>query len=120
MNLYIDDNTCKALLATLLRKAGHQVTLPADVGMAGVSDAPHFLYAINHLLVVLTQDHNDFEDLHLVVQASHGQHPGILAIRSDNDPSRDMKDRDIVRAIGNLERSGVSVANDLHVLNHWR
>ena len=48
----------------------------------------HWLYAISHALLVLTKDHNDFEDLHLVVQATHGHHPGILAIRSDNDASR--------------------------------
>jgi predicted nuclease of predicted toxin-antitoxin system len=107
-------------LVTLLRKAGHQVTVPSDVGAAGVSDARHLLYALTNALLVLTKDHNDFEDLHLVVQASHGQHPGILAIRSDNDASRDMKDRDIVRAIGNLERAGVPVGNEFHVLNQWR
>lgn len=120
MNIYLDDNTCKALLATLLRKAGYHVTVPSDVGTDGISDARHFLYAITHDLLVLTKDHNDFEDLHFVVQATHGQHPGILAIRSDNDTRRDMKDRDIVRAIGNLERAGVPVANEFHVLNHWR
>jgi predicted nuclease of predicted toxin-antitoxin system len=120
MNLYVDDNTCKALLVTLLRKAGHQVTVPADVGTAGAADARHLLYAVTHTLLVLTKDHNDFEDLHLVVQATHGQHPGILAIRLDNDASRDMKDRDIVRAIGDLERAGVPVANEFHVLNQWR
>ena len=120
MNLYVDDNTCKALLVTLLRKAGHQVTVPFDVGTAGTSDARHLVYAVTHALLVLTMDHNDFEDLHLVVQATLGQHPGILAIRLDNDTSRDMKDRDIVRAIGNLERAGVPVVNEFHVLNHWR
>ncbi|MBI1831480.1 MAG: DUF5615 family PIN-like protein [Planctomycetes bacterium] len=120
MNLYVDDNTCKSLLVSLLRKAGHQVTVPSDVGTSGVSDARHLVYALTHALLVLTKDHNDFEDLHLVVQASHGQHPGILAIRLDNDASRDMKDRDIVRAIGNLERAGVPVANEFHVLNQWR
>ena len=120
MNLYLDDNACKALLVALPRKAGHQVTIPADVGTSGVSDARHFVHALKNGLVVLTKDHNDFEDLHFVVQASQGQHPGILAIRQDNDVSRDMKDRDIVRAIVNLERTGVAVANEFHVLNHWR
>ena len=120
MNLYVDDNMSKPVLVVLLRKAGHQVTIPADVGTAGIADARHFVHAVGNALVVLTMDHNDFEDLHLVVQATHGQHPGILAVRSDNDVSRDMKDRDIVRAIGNLERAGVPVANEFIVLNHWR
>jgi predicted nuclease of predicted toxin-antitoxin system len=120
MNLYVDDNACKALLVAMQRNAGHQVTIPSDIGTAGISDARHFVYAVNNALLVLTKDHNDFEDLHHVVQATYGQHPGILAIRQDNDASRDMKDRDIVRAIGNLERAGVPVADEIHVLNHWR
>lgn len=120
MNLYLDDNICKGLLVALLRKAGHQATVPTDAGTAGVPDAQHFLYAVRHGLILLTRDHNDFEDLHNVVQATHGRHPGILAIRSDNDTKRDMKDRDIVRAIAKLASAGVPVANEFHVLNHWR
>ncbi len=120
MNLYLDDNMSKALLVALLRKAGHHVTIPAAVGIAGVSDARHMVYAVANALVVLTKDRNDFEDLHFVIQATRGQHPGILAVRLDNVTVKDMKDRDIVRAIGNLERSGISVATEFLVLNHWR
>jgi predicted nuclease of predicted toxin-antitoxin system len=120
MNLYLDDNMSKPLLGVLLRRAGHQVTLPADVGTVGISDARHFVHALDNALVVLTQDHRDFEDLHLVVRAAQGQHPGILAVRMENDSKRDMKDRDIIRAIGNLERAGVPIANEFHVLNRWR
>jgi predicted nuclease of predicted toxin-antitoxin system len=120
MRLYLDDNSCKGLLAILLRKAGHTVVVPSDVGCAGVSDPRHFLHAIQNNFVVLTKDYEDFLELHDIVQSTQGQHPGILAIRSDNDTSRDMKDRDIVRAIGNLERAGVPIANEFHVLNHWR
>ena len=120
MNIYVDDNMNKALLTALLRRAGHQVTVPAYVGTAGVSDARHFVFAAINVLVVLTKDREDFEDLHLVVQATHGHHPGVLAVRLSNDASKDMKDRDIVRAIGNLERAGVPVADEFHVLNQWR
>jgi hypothetical protein len=31
MNLYLDDDSASALLATLLKKAGHPTTIPADV-----------------------------------------------------------------------------------------
>lgn len=120
MKLYLDDNSCKGLLAILLRKAGHTVVIPSDVGCAGASDPRNFIYAIRADFVVLTKDYEDFLELHDVVQATHGVHPGILAVRSDNDVSRDMKDRDIVRAIGNLERAGVPIAIEFHVLNHWR
>lgn len=70
--------------------------------------------------MLLTRNYDDFDDLHRLVQATQGEHTGILAVRFDNDPNRDLKDSDIVRAIGNLERSGVPIANTLQVLNHWR
>jgi hypothetical protein len=120
MNLYLDDDSAKVSLVTLLRTAGHQVVIPADAGLAGVSDPRHLTHTVQQHMVLLTRNHDDFEDLHLLVQAVCGSHPGILVVRSDNDPSRDMKDRDIVRAIGKLERSGAPVANEFHVLNHWR
>jgi hypothetical protein len=41
MNLYLDDNSIKGSMVGLLRKAGHRVLLPADVGLAGVSDPRH-------------------------------------------------------------------------------
>src|SRR5437870_691449 len=95
MNLYLDDNINKGHLAGRLRKAGHSVVLPAAVGLAGAIDSKHFLYAIENQLVLLTKDHEDFFVLHRVVRATQGQHPGILAVRADNDPRRDMKDADI-------------------------
>ncbi len=120
MNLYLDDDSAKASLLTLLKRVGHQVTIPADAGLSGVSDPRHFKYTVQQKLVLLTKNHDDFEDLHLLVGATGGKHPGVLVVRSDNDPSRDMKDRDIARAIGNLEAAGVVVANEFHILNHWR
>lgn len=120
MNLYLDDDSVKVSLVKLLRHAGNRVTIPADVGLAGVSDSRHFMRTIQSNLVLLTRNHDDFEDLHFLVHAAGGKHPGLLVVRSDNDPTRDMKDRDIVRAISNRERAGVPVAGELHVLNHWR
>lgn len=120
MNLYLDDESAKASLVSLLRNVGHQVTIPAGAGIPGVVDPRHLIHAVRENLVVLTRNHDDFEDLHLLVQVTGGQHPGLLVVRSDNDPTRDMKDRDIARAIANLEGAGVPVANEFHILNHWR
>ena len=33
MNLYLDDNSIKGSMVGTLRKAGHRVVLPADVGL---------------------------------------------------------------------------------------
>lgn len=120
MKLYLDDDSAKASLVKLLTRGGHQVAIPVCAGLTGVSDPRHLMHTVQNSLVLLTKNHDDFEDLHLLVKATGGKHPGHLVVRSDNDPSRDMKDRDIVRAIGNLEGSGISVANEFHVLNHWR
>lgn len=120
MNLYLDDDSAKGALVARLKKAGHQIVLPADARLVGAADARHLLYAVLHSSVLLTRNHDDFEDLHELIQATQGRHTGILAIRFDNDPTRDMKDAEIARAIRNLERSGAPVANELHILNHWR
>jgi hypothetical protein len=103
-----------------LRAAGHQVLIPADASLSGVSDPRHLAYAVQHQLVLLTRNHDDFEDLHLLVRATGGNHPGLLVVRSDNDPNRDMKDRDVARALANLEGAGVPIENEFHILNHWR
>jgi predicted nuclease of predicted toxin-antitoxin system len=120
MKLYLDDNVASVTLVSHLRRAGHKATLPADVGTSGDSDAQHLAYAATNTLVCLTGDHEDFLHLHLLVRATGGRHPGILVVRRDNDATRDMKERDIVRAIANLQAATVPIENELHVLNHWR
>ena len=120
MNLYLDDDSTKKPLIARLRKAGHTVVQPADAALSGASDPRHLLHAIQQGLLLLTRNHDDYEDLHLLVQAAGGCHAGILVVRADNDPKRDMKDGDIVRALQNLEQSGVPLANEFHILNHWR
>jgi hypothetical protein len=120
MNVYLDDDSAKAALVARLRKVGHQVVVPADALLSGAADPRHLLYAVQKGFVLLTRNHDDFQDLHLLIQATQGCHTGIVAIRFDNDPARDMKDGEIVRAIQNMEQSGVPMANELHILNHWR
>ena len=120
MNLYLDDNSVKPSLVNMLRRAGHQVGVPADFGLTGSSDPRHLASCARQILSLITRDFDDFLDLHDLVQATQGRHAGILVVRADNDPSRDMKERDIVRAIANLERAHVQIANEFHILNHWR
>jgi predicted nuclease of predicted toxin-antitoxin system len=74
MRLYLDDNLANVALAAQLRKAGHEVVLPRDVGTSGQADAQHLAYAATHGHVSLTGDHEDFLHLHLLVQATGGRH----------------------------------------------
>jgi predicted nuclease of predicted toxin-antitoxin system len=120
VRLYVDDDSVDAILVRLLRKAGHDVHLPADIGIVGSHDANHFKQAIQEDRLVLTHNQKDFPYLHQLVIVSQGHHPGLLMVRRDNDPRRDLTRAGIVRAIGNLLAAGVTLADNLHVLNQWR
>ncbi|HET6880954.1 MAG TPA: DUF5615 family PIN-like protein [Pirellulales bacterium] len=120
MNLYLDDDMVKGSLVARLRRAGHQVILPTDAGLVGAWDPLHLLYAVQGELMLISKNHDDFRDLDLLVQAAGGQHSGIAIVRADNDPRRDMTDGDIERALDNLQAANVLIANEFHILNHWR
>jgi hypothetical protein len=120
MRLYLDDDSIDAGLIRLLRRDGHDVQIPADVGLAGRSDPTHLAHAIRDQRALLTRNHKDFDDLHNLVLAANGHHNGILVVRYDNDPRNNMSSGDIARAIRNLENAGVPIADSYHELNHWQ
>lgn len=121
MRLYIDDDSVDPTLIRLLRRDGHDVRVPADVGLTGSSDQVHLAHAIRDRRAVLTRNYRDFVALHdLVVAAVHGHHEGILVVRYDNDPRNNMTSGDVARAVRNLEKAGVSIADSYHELNHWQ
>ena len=120
MKLYLDEDSIAGLLVRLLRQAGHDVCLPADVGLAGAQDAEHLTKAVVEDRVLLTHNHDDFKILHDLVMAVKGHHPGILAVYKENNPKRDLTKPGIVRAIAKLLASGVPIPDEFHVLNNWR
>jgi predicted nuclease of predicted toxin-antitoxin system len=120
MNLYLDDDSVDATLIRLLQHAGHDVQIPADVGLSGDDDSVHLTHAIRNDRVLLSHNHRDFRNLHNLVVQAQGHHHGTLIVRKDNDPTRDLKPAGIVRAIRNLEHAGVAVKDEYHILNHWR
>ncbi len=120
MMLYLDDDSASLLLAQLLGRAGHDVQRPVEVGMVGKDDSVHLAHAVGTGRILISHNHRDFENLHDLVVAVRGIHPGILVVRKDNNPKRDLTDRGIVRAIGKLMASGVPIAGQFYVLNHWR
>jgi predicted nuclease of predicted toxin-antitoxin system len=120
MKLYLDDDTASGLLLRLLRQAGHDVQIPTDVGMSGNADPVHLTYAIRDGRVLLSKNYDDFAILHVLIMQAQGHHPGILVIRQDNDPTRDLTPKGVVRAIRNLEGAGAPVADEYTILNAWR
>lgn len=65
---------------------------------------------------ILTLNPRDFKALH----DQDAAHAGVLAIYQDNDPTRDMRYADIVRAIANPERSVPQIASGFWILNAYR
>lgn len=120
MRLYLDDDSVERLLIRLLRQAGYDVALPADLGIAGEADPVHLRHAIRHQRALLSQNYEDFRLLHELLIEGQGHHPGILMVRKESNPKRNMKPHDIVRAIGKLSASGVPIADEYTVLNQWR
>jgi len=120
MRFLIDENLSSPRLASRLRAQGHDPVLASDVGLLSVTDARVLIFAITQTLPVLTRDSEDFEDLHDLVMAAVGDHPGILIVRFDNDPRHNLTDRGIATALGKLESSGVPIRDRIHVVNHWR
>jgi hypothetical protein len=120
MRLYLDDDSVNPLLIRLLRKAGHDVLLPADIGQVGCHDAVHLANAIRLDRAALTGNHVDFVPLHELIMTALSQHAGILLVRRDNDRNRDLKPAGIVRAIVNLLAAAIPISDNLHILNHWR
>ena len=106
MNLYLDDDSAAVLLVRLLTADGHNVAVPDPLGHRGWADPAHFLWAVQNGRVLLTGNHKDFEPLHLLIVGTGGHHPGVLVVRNDNDPKRDLDAKGIVRALRKLVKSG--------------
>ncbi len=120
MKIYLDDDSIEALPVRLLRADGHDVVTSSQAGNQGLPDPTHFLYAIRDGRALLTRNHRDFERLHDLVIGAGGHHPGVLVVRRDNNPKRDLDAKGIVRALRKLIRAGAPIADRLTILNHWR
>jgi predicted nuclease of predicted toxin-antitoxin system len=120
MKIYLDDDSTEALLVRLLQADGHDIVVCDQVGNRGIEDPAHFLYAITDGRALLTGNHDDFKLLHKLVVGSGGRHPGVLVVRRDDNPTRDLKAKGVVRALRKLMRSGAPITEQFIILNHWR
>jgi predicted nuclease of predicted toxin-antitoxin system len=120
MRFLIDENLCDRTLESRLRGRGHDPILAIDVGLLSVADPRVLAWAIGQGLPVLTRDFEDFEDLHILVMAAGGHHPGMLIVRFDADPRHNLTDRALGIVISKLEAAGVPIFDHIHVLNQWR
>ena|SRR5258707_530442 len=120
MRLYLDDDSASSLLTRLLQQESHDVQCPSDVGLSGEDDAVHLTQAAREARVILTGNHRDFRNLHNLIVQVKGHHSGILVVRRDNDPKRDLPAAGVVQAIRNLLAANILLADQYVILNHWR
>ena len=120
MRIYLDDDIASPLLARLLHGAGHDVLVPFDARMSGEDDPVHLTFAVHEKRILISFNHDDFKNLHELIMEVGGHYPGILIVRKDNDPQRDLKPPGIVRAIRNLLAAAVPIADSFNILNHRR
>ena len=120
MNLYLDDDVADPVLAALLRRAGHDVQLPTDVGLLGGHDAVHWQHAVREKRIIISMNYSDFEPMHHLILETTGHHPGVWVVRKDNDRKRDLTNPGIVRAISKLLTTGSNMVDRYVVLNQWR
>ncbi|MFA0740031.1 MAG: hypothetical protein DFNUSKGM_000127 [Candidatus Fervidibacter sacchari] len=118
--IYLDDDLDKNLLIASLRREGWMVVSPRAIGTSGFSDEEHLTYCSQRGYPILTRNARDFRQLHEAWQAQGRKHSGILAVYAERDLSKNMSDYDIVRAIKKFLASGIPIANQFIVLNHWR
>jgi predicted nuclease of predicted toxin-antitoxin system len=96
MRFLIDENMSSPVLASRLRAQGHDPVLAGNVGLLSVTDARVMIYSITEGLPVLTQDSEDFEDLHDLVIAAAGHDADILmGGKADTHRSRSNGPRDL-------------------------
>ena len=120
MNIYLDDCMDDDALIQRLRQVGHSIVSPREAGTVGMADHAHLTYAAQHHCTLLTKNCDDFQELHRHWQHTDRAHSGIFLVYQDNNPNKDMSVVGIVRAVSNVIVSGLSIANELHILNHWR
>src|SRR5205085_9145703 len=119
-NVYLDDNMTDRVLIALLKKSGHDVVTPDEVGMSRLRDPVHFLYALSNGRAILTWNYKDLEPLHELVLGAGGSHTGVIVVRKDNRRGKDMKPPDIATAINKVAQSGMTLTDELIRLNDWR
>ena len=114
--VYLDDCAFAYDLVDALRSERFRVVTPAEVGLLGARDSEHFALAARAGLPLITKNPEDFIALHEESSA----HAGILVVYQDNVAGKDMRPSDVARALRNLFESGLPIAGQVHVLNHWR
>ena len=115
LRLLIDEDSQAKPLVNLLRSAGHDVVTVNEADLMSLPDPVVLDYARENNRVVLTRNCRDFELLH----ETNPNHSGIFGVYQDANPKKKLSRKAIVKAIANLEASGIPLSNQFISLNSW-
>lgn len=116
MRILVDEDSQARSQLNILRGDGHDVVAVGELDRNGTSDPEIFELAQLLERVLLTHNTEDFHELH----RDRPGHRGIMAIFRDADPRKNLNHVQVAAAVRRLESSGVTLAGEFHVLNHWR
>ncbi len=116
LRLLVDEDTQAKALVALLRAAGHDVLTVSEAGLEAAGDDLVLDRAAETGRITLTHNCDHFRDMH----RSGRYHAGIIAVYLSQYPAKNMGRDDIIRALTNLEASGVPIAGEFVALNEWQ
>jgi len=120
MICYLDDAVDQDLLIQLAAASSHQLISPRTLGRSGDSDAMHFLYATTQRMPIMTRNASDFEGRHEFALGIGGHHSGLFIIYDESNRSKNMRPREVVTSLTNLESATLDLSDQLVALNHYR
>lgn len=115
LRLLVDEDTQAHLLVEMLRAGGHDVLTVSEADLTAKLDQTVLNFARSQQRVLLTRNCDDFSRLH----EANPNHSGILAVYQDADLKKAMNYAAIVRAIANLESTGLPLSGQFIVLNQY-
>lgn len=119
--MLVDECILDKLLQVKLKEAGHDVRTVTEAGLTRKPDHAVFEAAIAEARLVLTINCADFVSLSDARLTKGGtRHPGVLLVYRYNVPDKEMSHEDIVKAIANLEATGIPLDGACHSLNAYK
>ena len=116
MRILVDEDSQARSQLNILRGDGHDVVAIGELEKNGTPDEEVFDLAQSLERVLLTHNTEDFHKVH----RERPGHRGLMAVYREADPRKNMNHAQIAAAIRRLDTSGVTIAGEFHVLNHWR
>ena len=99
----VDENMPRST-AQVLREAGHEAVDVRDAGLRGADDVEVFAFAQSSNAVLLTAD----RDFSSILTFRLGSHAGIIVVRMPNQMPNDAVNREIMRALHEVDIDGLA------------